>query len=148
MATKLTGQHHADALQHVRGASDLGGRSADGGLAVVGAVLIELGARRSVPLKHRQDHNAVAGPMFTVIGTTYAVLLAFVDHLLGLTVWEHAGRRPCATIHSNMQFVDAVSPGDLIGIGVAVVRSTRSVVFMRGDLTVGSGQAPARPAPQ
>ena len=54
------------------------------GVAIAGAVLIELAARRVVPMAVRQDHNSVAAAIFTVIGTTYAVLLAFVAML----AWE------------------------------------------------------------
>jgi hypothetical protein len=49
--------------------------------AVGGAVVVELIARRLVPLSLRQENAAVASAMFTVIGTTYAVLLAFVAML-------------------------------------------------------------------
>jgi len=51
------------------------------GVAVAGAVVVELIARRLVPMSVRETHNAVASAMFTVIGTTYAVLLAFVAML-------------------------------------------------------------------
>ena len=64
------------------------------------------------------------------------LLLTFADHALGLTVWEHVGRAPCATIQLNMQFVDAVQPGDFVELEVTIVRATRSVVFVRGSLAV------------
>ena len=54
------------------------------GLAVLSAIVVELGARRTIPLRIRENQNSVAGAMFTVIGTTYAVLLAFVASL----AWE------------------------------------------------------------
>lgn len=64
-----------------------------GGLAVFGAILIELGARRVIPLDVREDHNAVASAMLTVIGTTYAVLLAFVAML----AWDGFNRAKVVT---------------------------------------------------
>lgn len=48
------------------------------GLTAAGAVAIELLARRLFPLDHRRAHNDVAAAMFSVIGVTFAVLLAFV----------------------------------------------------------------------
>jgi len=50
-------------------------------LAILGAISVELVARRMIPQHVRQEHNGVASAMFTVIGTTYAVLLAFVAML-------------------------------------------------------------------
>jgi len=51
------------------------------GMAIVGAIIVELVARRVIPQDVRQEHNGVASAIFTVIGTTYAVLLAFVAML-------------------------------------------------------------------
>ena len=54
------------------------------GLGIIGAIALELTARRLLPPEFRRRHNEVAAPMFAVIGTTYAVLLAFVAML----AWE------------------------------------------------------------
>ena len=51
------------------------------GLSVLGAVLVELVARRILPLDARRQNNDVAAAMFSVIGVTFAVLLAFVAML-------------------------------------------------------------------
>ena len=51
------------------------------GAAIFGAVLIELCARRLLPIELRQRHNDVAAAIFSIIGVTYAVLLAFVAML-------------------------------------------------------------------
>lgn len=50
-------------------------------LMIGGAVLVELMARRTLKMSLRDDHTQVASAIFTVIGTTYAVLLAFVAML-------------------------------------------------------------------
>ncbi len=50
-------------------------------VAIGGAVTIELAVRRLVPLSLRQQHNDVSASIFAVIGTTYAVMLAFVAML-------------------------------------------------------------------
>ena len=52
--------------------------------AVSGAVLIEFLVRRLVPADLRMSHTAMASATFGVVGTTYAVLLAFVAML----AWE------------------------------------------------------------
>lgn len=49
--------------------------------AVCGAVIIELLVRRCVAPDLRRRHNDVAAAMFSIIGVTYAVLLAFVAML-------------------------------------------------------------------
>lgn len=54
------------------------------GLAVAGAVAIELLARRFVPLALRREHNDVAAALLSIIGITYAVLLA----LVAMLAWE------------------------------------------------------------
>ena len=51
------------------------------GATVFGAVLLELCARRLLPIELRQQHNDVAAAIFSIIGVTYAVLLAFVAML-------------------------------------------------------------------
>ncbi|HTI80558.1 MAG TPA: DUF4239 domain-containing protein [Acetobacteraceae bacterium] len=51
------------------------------GAAVLGAVTLELCARRLLPLELRRQHNDVAAAIFSIIGVTYAVLLAFVAML-------------------------------------------------------------------
>ena len=53
-------------------------------LGVVLAVLVELTARATVPVEFRRRHNDVAAAMLSIIGVTYAVLLAFVAML----AWE------------------------------------------------------------
>ena len=53
------------------------------GAAVFGVVLLELCARRLLPIELRQRHNDVAAAIFSIIGVTYAVLLAFVAMLAG-----------------------------------------------------------------
>ncbi len=50
-------------------------------VAVFGAVAAELVARWVLPHGLRRDHASSASTIFTVIGTTYAVLLAFVTML-------------------------------------------------------------------
>jgi hypothetical protein len=65
------------------------------GLAALGAVFLELATRQFLSLEFRRRHNDVAAAIFSVIGVTFAVLLAFVAML----AWEHfkqgEGRQLC-----------------------------------------------------
>ena len=65
------------------------------------------------------------------------MLMSFMDDVLGMTVWEAAGRRPVTTVQLNHHFI---APGKLGGLVIGrgeVLRTTRSVVFIRGMLTSG-----------
>jgi len=63
------------------------------GLAVLGAIVVELGARRFLPLHLRREHHDVAAAMLSIIGVTYAVLLAFVAML----AWEGYNKAKAAS---------------------------------------------------
>ncbi len=62
-------------------------------VAIGGAIAIELAVRRLVPITLRQQHNDVSASIFAVIGTTYAVMLAFVAML----AWEGFNRAEATT---------------------------------------------------
>jgi len=55
------------------------------GGAALGAILLGLAVRPFLSLEFRRRHNDVAAAIFSVVGVTFAVLLAFVAML----VWEH-----------------------------------------------------------
>jgi len=55
------------------------------GAAALGAVVLGLAVRSLLSLELRCRHNDVAAAIFSVIGVTFAVLLAFV----AMVVWEH-----------------------------------------------------------
>ena len=61
------------------------------GGAVLGAIVIELVARRLFSREIRAEHDAVASAMFAVVRTTYAGLLAFVAMLAWEGAWECCG---------------------------------------------------------
>jgi hypothetical protein len=61
------------------------------GDAVLGAIVVELVARRLLPREIRAEHNAVAAAMFAIVGTTYAVLIAFAAMLVWEVAWECCG---------------------------------------------------------
>ncbi len=62
-------------------------------LGIVLAVVVELSVRRVVSFEFRRRHNDVAAAMLSIIGVTYAVLLAFVAML----AWEGFNRAQAAS---------------------------------------------------
>ncbi|MDN3564655.1 PaaI family thioesterase [Paeniroseomonas aquatica] len=65
------------------------------------------------------------------------MLMSFADDVLGMTVWEAAGRKPCTTVQLSTQFIAPVKLGDYVVGRAEVLRTTRSVVFVRGLVSVG-----------
>lgn len=65
------------------------------------------------------------------------MMVTFIDEIMGTDVWRAAGKKPCATISLNCDFVAAVKPGDWVEARTTVVRRGVSVIFMRGELVVG-----------
>lgn len=55
------------------------------GTAALGAIVLGLAVRPLLSLELRRQHNDVVAAIFSVIGVTFAVLLAFV----AMVVWEH-----------------------------------------------------------
>jgi hypothetical protein len=76
------------------------------GAAVLGAVLLELCARRLLPIELRRRHNDVAAAIFSIIGVTYAVLLAFV----ATVAWEGFNQAKAAS------YAEAAALGDVYNI--------------------------------
>lgn len=77
--------------------------------------------------KHLNRRNAVHGGM----------LMTFADQALGLIAREANGGLPQATIQLDTQFIAAVTAGDFVVARAQVSRRTRSVLFMKGTMTVG-----------
>src|SRR5271170_8488549 len=74
--------------------------------AVLGAVLLELCARRLLPIELRRRHNDVAAAIFSIIGVTYAVLLAFV----ATVAWEGFNQAKAAS------YAEAAALGDVYNL--------------------------------
>jgi uncharacterized protein (TIGR00369 family) len=77
--------------------------------------------------KHLNRRNVVHG------GT----LMTFADQALGLTAREMTGGLPQATIQLDTHFLAPAVAGEFIAIHAEVVRHTRSILFLRGTLSVG-----------
>jgi uncharacterized protein DUF4239 len=88
------------------------------GVAVLGAVILELCARRLLPLELRQRHNDVAAAIFSIIGVTYAVLLAFVA-MLALEGFNKA---------KAASYAEAALVGDVYNLSVGFPEPVRSSI--------------------
>ena len=63
------------------------------------------------------------------------MLMTFADFALCLTaVWDQPGEK-CVTVSCNCEFVAAGRPGDVVEATGEVTRRTRSLAFVRGQLT-------------
>ncbi len=70
--------------------------------AVIGAGLLEVGVRRILPMDLRRRHNDVTAAIFSIIGVTYAVLLAFVAML----AWENFNKAKAASYAEAASILD------------------------------------------
>ena len=77
--------------------------------------------------KHHNRRGVVQGGM----------LMTFADRSLGMTAWYANGEKPQATVHLDVHFIDAVQIGEFVEAKCRVVRRTRSLIFMSGELMVG-----------
>lgn len=57
------------------------------------------------------------------------------DVALGNMSWEAAGQKPSATVQLNIHYVGALQLGEFAQISCELVRTTRSLVFLRGTMT-------------
>ena len=78
-------------------------------LAVAAILLAQLAVHRLLPAMLRQDHTALGSAIFAVIGTTYAVLLAFV----ATTAWERYSAAERLTRHeaNALASIELISRG-------------------------------------
>ncbi|MBT2302512.1 PaaI family thioesterase [Variovorax paradoxus] len=73
-----------------------------------------------------------------------AVLMWLADKAMSLTAWNATGRpAQIATVQLDVQFADTVHEGSLVEARCEVVRKTRSIVFVTGLLSCGSGNVAA-----
>ena len=71
-------------------------------------------------------------------GVVHGGMLATAfDVGLGNASWEAAGQKPCATVQLNVHFIGAVKLGDFAEIRAEVMKATRTLIFLRGTMSVG-----------
>src|SRR5262245_41901260 len=78
--------------------------------------------------KHHNRRGVVQGGM----------LMTFADRSMGMTCWYANERQPQATVQLDIHFIDAVQIGEFVEAKCRVVRRTRSLIFMSGELVVGN----------
>jgi acyl-coenzyme A thioesterase PaaI-like protein len=78
--------------------------------------------------KHHNRRGVVQGGM----------LMTFADRSMGMTAWYANEKKPQATVHLDVHFIDAVQIGEFVEAHCRVVRRTRSLIFMSGELVVGA----------
>ena len=95
------------------------------------AKLIERGrmkfAFRAGP-QHVNPYDVVHGGM----------LVTFADHVMGALVWYVTGKKPCTTVSLNSDFASSARVGDWVEGEAMLVRKGASLVFVRGEITVGT----------
>jgi hypothetical protein len=72
--------------------------------ALIGTSLLEFAMRRIVSPEVRREHNDVAAAIFSIIGVTYAVLLAFVAML----AWENFNQANAASYREAGQVMNVL----------------------------------------
>jgi acyl-coenzyme A thioesterase PaaI-like protein len=77
--------------------------------------------------KHHNRRGVVQGGM----------IMTFADRSMGMTAWYANNKQPQATVHLDVHFVDAVQIGEFVEAKCRVIRRTRSLIFMSGEITVG-----------
>jgi len=77
-------------------------------VAVIGTILLEFGVRQVVSPAVRRQHNDIAAAIFSIVGVTYAVLLAFVAML----AWEGFNKARAASYMEAVQVLDVFQAAD------------------------------------
>jgi len=100
------------------------------GGAVIGAMIVEWTARKLIPHEVRVEHNAVVSAVFTVVGTTYAVLLAFVAMLAleGYNKAEAVTGHEASLVEDVFELMSALNGPGPEGMRQDIVAYTRHVV--------------------
>jgi len=106
-------------------------RTLDGFVGLIGPLLTRReGDAWAYAIRTEAKHTNPAG---IVHG---GLLTALLDHALSVIAWEANERRACITVALDVHFLAAARPGDLVVARGRVVRTSASLVFMQGSLTV------------
>ena len=65
------------------------------------------------------------------------MLMTFADAALGQAAWDATDRGDVVTLTMQSQFLSPAREGDWIEFAPVLTRRTRSLLFFRGDFTVG-----------
>lgn len=64
------------------------------------------------------------------------LLTALLDHGLSAIAWQALDRRPCVTVQLDTHFLAPARAGQFLEVRGQLLRTTSSLVFMRGELSV------------
>lgn len=71
-------------------------------------------------------------------GVTHGGMIATAfDVALGNASWQASEGKPCATVQLNIHYIGALQLREFAEIKCEIVRATRSLVFLRGVMSVG-----------
>jgi hypothetical protein len=98
--------------------------------AVIGTILLELVVGRYVSAAFRRQHNDIAAAIFSIIGVTYAVLLAFVAMLAweGFNKAKAVSYSEAALVLDVSQAADGLAEPTKANLIDALNRYTKAVV--------------------
>jgi acyl-coenzyme A thioesterase PaaI-like protein len=77
--------------------------------------------------RHGNKRNVTQGGM---IATAF-------DTGMGNACWNAAGGNPCATVQLNVHYLGAMQLGEFAIVRSEIMRATKTMVFVRGVMTVG-----------
>jgi uncharacterized protein (TIGR00369 family) len=66
------------------------------------------------------------------------MLVTFADHVMGSLVWYVTGKGPSTTVSLNSDFASSARVGDWIEGEAMLVRKGASLIFVRGEISVGT----------
>ncbi|GAB2897468.1 PaaI family thioesterase [Paralcaligenes ginsengisoli] len=66
-------------------------------------------------------------------------ITTLMDQALSALAWQHTSHTPCLTMQLNINFIDAARLGDFMIASGRVVRATRSLLFLDGEICVADG---------
>ena len=101
-------------------------------VAVTGTVFLEFGVRHFVSPVFRRQHNDIAAAIFSIIGVTYAVLLAFVAML----AWEGFNRAKAASHMEAVLVLDVFQAADGLAEPAKANLTDGLIRYLRAVITI------------
>ena len=110
------------------------------GLAALGAVVVELAAHQFLSVEFRRQHNDVTAAVFSVVGVTFAVLLAFVAML----AWDGFNKAKEASYAEASRVLDVYNAS--VGFADPDISAMRDdIVGYAGDFRSAGADSDYRP---
>ena len=106
------------------------------GLSALGAMLVDLAVHQFLSIELRRSHNDVAAAIFSVVGVTFAVLLAFVAML----AWEGFNKAKAAAYAEAATVLDVYN----VAIGLTGLQTSQMSDAVIGYLGRWSGSSGRR----